>query len=96
MPPSAAAPTPPSTPAPAPPSPEPHLLHGRSQEIYDALQTAGIIHPGDHVRRVIIDISVDAAVVCYIERYQDSRVLELLPVLGRAAEIRWARAGEPE
>jgi hypothetical protein len=71
------------------PLPEPHRLHGRSQEVYDALRNAGIIHEGDHVRRVIIDIDVETAVVCYIERYPDSRMLDLLPVLG-SAEIRWA------
>ena len=66
----------------------PHRLHGRSQEIYDALRLAGIIRPDDHVRRVIIDISVDSAVIVYIERYGDSRLLDLvIPVLG-SAEIR--------
>jgi len=67
----------------------PHRLHGRSQEIYDALRLAGIIREGDHVRRVIIDINVSDAVVVYIERYGDSRMLDLIPVLG-GAEIRWS------
>ena len=52
------------------------------------LRLAGIIRPDDHVRRVIIDISVDSAVIVYIERYGDSRLLDLvIPVLG-SAEIR--------
>lgn len=68
----------------------PHRLHGRSQEIYDALRQAGIIHDGDHVRRVIIDINVSDAVIVYIERFGDSRLLDLvIPVLA-SAEIRWA------
>lgn len=67
----------------------PHRLHGRSPELYDALRLAGIIHEGDHVRRVIIDINVSDAVIVYIERYGDSRLLDLvIPVLA-SAEIRW-------
>lgn len=73
----------------APGTKPPHRLHGHAPEIYAALRAAGIIHEGDHVRRVIIDIDVNKAVICYIERYPDSRVLELIPVLG-ATEIRWA------
>lgn len=66
-------------------------MHGRSQVIYDALREAGIIHADDYVRRVIIDINVTDAVTLYIERYADTRVLELLPVIGSGrAEIRWA------
>ena len=69
----------------------PQRLHGRSQEIYDALRLAGIIRPDDHVRRVIIDIDVSKAVTVYIERYADTRVLDILPVIGHGrAEIRWA------
>ena len=69
----------------------PHRLHGRSQEIYDALQAAGIIREDDHVRRVIIDIDAGSAVLIYIERFADTRVLEILPVIGHGhAEIRWA------
>lgn len=70
---------------------KPRRLHGRSLEVHDVLVTSGIIHPEEHVRRVIIDIDVAQAVTCYIERYPDSRVLELLPALGGGrAEIRWA------
>jgi len=69
----------------------PQRMHGRSQEIYDALRAAGIIREDDHVRRVIIDISADSAVLIYIERYADTRVLDILPVIGHGrAEIRWA------
>lgn len=73
----------------------PHRLHGRSQEIYDALRLAGIIREGDHVRRVIIDINVSDAVIVYIERYADTRLLDLIPVLG-GAEIRGVPAVEAE
>jgi hypothetical protein len=70
---------------------KPQRMHGRSQEIYDALRLAGIIRENDHVRRVIIDINVTDAVLIYIERYADTRMLEILPVIGHGrAEIRWA------
>lgn len=66
-------------------------IHGRSQEVFDALRAAGIIHEDDHVRRAIIDIDATKAVMIYVERYADTRVLEILPVIGHGrAEIRWA------
>ena len=79
-------------------SEKPHRMHGRSQEVYDALVSSGIIREGDHVRRVIIDIDITKAVTCYIERYPDSRMLELLPALGNGGvEIRWAdKPGDAE
>jgi hypothetical protein len=70
---------------------KPHRIHGRSEELWNALRDAGVIRDGDYVRRVIIDIDVNAAVVVYIERYGDTRLLDLIPVLG-GAEIR----GVPE
>lgn len=57
-------------------------MHGRSQQVFDALLEAGIIHEGDYVRRVIIDIDVTQAVTLYVERYADTRVLDILPVIG--------------
>lgn len=74
----------------------PHRMHGRSQELWDALKSAGLVREGDYVRRVIIDINADAAVVVHIERYADTRTLEILPVLGRGAEIRWSPEQKPE
>ena len=71
---------------------KPHRMHGRSQEVHDALVACGIIHKDDFVRRVIIDIDVTRAVTLYVERFADSRMLDLLlPVIGNDhAEIRWA------
>lgn len=69
---------------------KPHRIHGRSEELWDALRDSGIVREDDYVRRVIIDIDVRSAVTIYIERYADTRALELLPVLGQGAEIRWA------
>lgn len=59
----------------------PQRMHGRSQEMFDALKAAGIIHDGDYVRRVIIDINVTAAVIVYVERYGDERLLDLVRTL---------------
>lgn len=69
---------------------KPHRIHGRSEELWNALRDSGIVREDDYVRRVIIDIDVRSAVTIYIERYADTRALELLPVLGQGAEIRWA------
>lgn len=40
-----------------------------------ALADAGIIRTEDHIRRVIIDASVDSAVIMYVERFGDERLL---------------------
>lgn len=69
----------------------PRRIHGRSPELWAALKDSGIVSEGDRVRRVIIDISADSAVLVYVERYADTRMLELLPVIGHGrSEIRWA------
>lgn len=69
---------------------KPHRIHGRSEELWNALRDSGIVREDDYVRRVIIDIDVRSAVTIYIERYADTRALDLLPVLSDGAEIRWA------
>jgi hypothetical protein len=51
------------------------LIHGR--EFLEALAEAGVIRNEDHVRRVIIDAAVDTAVVIYVERYGDDRLLSV-------------------
>ena len=65
----------------------PRRLHGRSQEVLDALKAAGIVRDNDYVRRVIIDINVDCAVVVHVERYGDERLLDLVRTLD-GTEIR--------
>jgi len=65
----------------------PRRLHGRSQELFDALKQAGIIRDGDWVRRVVIDIHVERAVVVHVERYGDERLLDVVQMLG-GVEIR--------
>lgn len=70
---------------------KPHRIHGRSEELWAALRDSGIVREGDYVRRVIIDIDVSSAVLVYIERFADTRALEILPVIGHGGpEIRWA------
>lgn len=56
----------------------PQRMHGRNPVLYEALKDAGIIRDGDYVRRVIIDICVEHAVVIYVERYGDERLLDLI------------------
>ena len=59
-------------------------MHGRSQKVFDALTDAGIIRENDYVRRVIIDINVTHAVVIYVERYGDERLLDVIRTLDGA------------
>ncbi len=67
----------------------PQRLHSRSQKVFGALKEAGIIRDGDYVRRVIIDINTDCAVVVHIERYGDERLLDLVRTLdGTEVELR--------
>ena len=45
------------------------------------LMDAGIIHKGDYVRRVVIDFNVGDAVTMYVERYADTRILQVLTTI---------------
>ncbi len=69
------------------PDKRPLRMHGRDPRILDALKQAGIIRENDYVRRVIIDINAADAVVVYIERYGDERLLDVIRTLD-GAEIR--------
>ena len=72
----------------------PKRLHGRSQEMFDALKEAGIIRDGDYVRRVVIDIHVERAVVVHVERYGDERLLDVVQMLD-GIEIRREQEHQP-
>jgi hypothetical protein len=72
----------------------PKRLHGRSQEMFDALKQAGIIRDGDYVRRVVIDINVDSAVIVHVERYGDERLLNVVQMLD-GVEIRREQEHQP-
>jgi hypothetical protein len=54
-------------------------MYGR--EMLSALTEAGVIRQGDYVRRVIIDIEMNSAVIMHIERYGDTRLLNLVRTL---------------
>jgi hypothetical protein len=69
------------------PEDRPRRLHGRSQEVFDALKQAGIVRDGDYVRRVVIDIHVERPVVVHVERYGDERLLDVVRMLD-GVEIR--------
>jgi hypothetical protein len=65
----------------------PMRMHGR--KMLDALREAGIIRDADYVYRVVIDITIDKAVIMYVERYGDTRLLDLTHALdGAEIEIR--------
>jgi len=66
-------------------------MHGR--KMLDALKEAGIIRDGDYVHRVVIDITIDKAVIMYVERYGDTRLLDLTHALdGAVATVEFAVA----
>lgn len=56
----------------------PKRLHWKTQDLFDALKEAGIIHDEDYVRRVVIDVCVGRAVVVHVERYGDDRLLRVI------------------
>jgi hypothetical protein len=65
----------------------PMRMHGR--KMLEVLTEAGIIRGGDYVYRVVIDITIDKAVIMYVERFGDTRLLDLTHVLdGAEIEIR--------
>jgi hypothetical protein len=53
----------------------------------DALLESGIITVDQHVRRVVIEATVDNMVVMHLECYGDTRLLEVVPAL-TGVEIR--------
>lgn len=55
--------------------PGPHPILGR--KFMEALAEAGILRVEDRIRRVIIDASMDGAVLMYVERYGDDRLLSV-------------------
>jgi hypothetical protein len=63
--------------------------------LLEALRDAGIINQGDRIRRVVIDASVNNAVIMYVERIGDSRLLRIASGLG-GIEIREVTPAKPE
>jgi hypothetical protein len=63
----------------------PRAIHG--QAFWRALVDAGVFQQGDRVRRIIIDVPADGAVVMHVERWGDERLLDVALEL-KAAEIR--------
>lgn len=53
----------------------------RSDHFADALVAAGVIASGDKIRRVVIDANAGEAVVMYVERFGDERLLNVVTTL---------------
>jgi hypothetical protein len=53
----------------------------RADLFADALVSAGVIAMGDKIRRVVIDANAGSAVVMYIERFADERLLNVVTTL---------------
>jgi hypothetical protein len=61
------------------------VIHGK--RFIEALLESGVVTKDERVRRVVIDASADNAVVMYVERYGDSRLIEVVLAL-TGVEIR--------
>jgi hypothetical protein len=57
----------------------PKKILGR--KFIQALLDAGVVTPGEAVRRVVIDAEVNEVVVMYVERFGDERLLQLVPAM---------------
>lgn len=55
------------------------MIHGRNSDLFQALQKAGLAD--DMTRRVVIDIAVDNVVQVFIEKFADSRVINVVTKL---------------
>jgi hypothetical protein len=54
-------------------------IHAR--QFHNALVEAGVIRDGENIRRVVIDAQAQHAVVMYVERWGDDRLLDVVPTL---------------
>lgn len=50
-------------------------------EFFKALLSADVFRDGETVRRVVIDAQAGHALVIYVERYGDERLLSVVPTL---------------
>jgi len=67
------------------------VIHGT--KFIAALLESGVITKDERVRRIVIDADATNAVVMYVERYGDSRLLEVIPAL-TGVEIRREAAAD--
>ncbi len=62
-------------------SPEASVTRIAGRKFLEALRDAGIIRQGDFVSRVVIDAHIDRVVCFYVERFGDSRLLNVVTTL---------------
>ena len=58
-----------------------------SDKFHAALVAAGVIREGEHIRRIVIDAQAGYAIVMYLERLGDDRLLSVVQTLD-GVEIR--------
>jgi hypothetical protein len=66
-----------------------------SDRFFNALVAAGVFRDDESVRRVVIDAQAGNALVIYVERFGDTRLIEIAPVL-TGLEIREVAAENAE
>lgn len=52
-----------------------------SHVFHEALVAAGVIRAGENIRRIVIDAKAGDAVVIHLERYGDTRLLDVVRTL---------------
>lgn len=55
------------------------IISGRYAELFDALEKAGFAD--NLTRRVVIDIEVNSVVKVYVEKYADTRMINVITTL---------------
>lgn len=55
------------------------IITGRDAQLFEALKEAGIAD--ENTRRVVIDIDVQDIVKVYVEKYTDSRIIDVVTTL---------------
>lgn len=64
----------------------------RSEQLHEALIAAGLIRQGEFIRRIVIDAQCGEAVKMYVERFADTRLLDVVPTLD-GIEVRGVSRG---
>lgn len=52
-----------------------------SEAFFDALRASDVFRDGERVRRVVIDARAGEAVLIYVERFGDRRIVDVAPAL---------------
>jgi len=66
-----------------------------ANQFHQALVAAGVVRDGEAIRRLVIDAQAGCAVMIYVERFGDARLLEIIPTLD-GIEVQTGSPQKPE